>query len=136
MKTKEKQSVKHEFKRKPRKQRSIKKNYIPAILLSLLFWMLLGLLIVFVDPSLVENFVIEGTYLLFFVLLFLSMFFSASLLLSSSRRGFLIGLGVCGALLLRMKSLGNIINLLLLVVFLVLLEFYWGGFPSKKSLPN
>ena len=132
MKPKEKQSAKHEFKRKPRKQREIKKNYVPAILLSLLFWTLLGLLIIFVDPSLIENFVFKGTYLLFFVLLFLSVFFSASLLLSSSRRGFLISLGVCGALLLRVKSLGNIINLLLLIVFLVLLEFYWGGFSSKK----
>lgn len=132
MKSKEKQSTKHEFKRKPRKQRRIKKNYVPAILLSLLFWILFGLLIMFVDPSLIENFVFKSTYLLFFVLLFLSVFFSASLLLSSSRRGFLISLGVCGALLLRVKSLGNIINLLLLIVFLVLLEFYWGGFSSKK----
>jgi len=72
---------------------------------------------------------------LFFILLFLSIFFSASLLLSSSRRGFLIGVGICGGLFLRIKSLGNVINLSLLIVLLVLLEFYWGGFTSKKS-PN
>lgn len=125
--------MRHEFSRKPRKERVVKKNYVPAILLSLLFWILLGLLIIFVDPSLIENFVVKGTYLLFFVLLFLSMFFSASLLLSSSRRGFLISLGVCGTFLLKLKSLGNVINLFLLVVFLVLLEFYWSGFSSKKS---
>ena len=126
--------MRHEFLRKPRKEREVKKNYVPAILLSLLFWILLGLLIVFVDPSLIENFIVKGSYLLFFLLLFLSVFFSASLLLSSSRRGFLISLGICGSLILRLKSLGNIINLFLLVVFLVLLELYWSGFSSKKSL--
>jgi uncharacterized membrane protein len=125
--------MKHEFLRKPRKLREVKKNYVPAILMALLFWGLLGLMMVFVDPTLIENFILPGTYFLFFILLFLALFFTTSLLLSSSRRGFLIGLGICGGLFLRLKYLGNVINLSLLIIFLVLLELYWGGKGVNKK---
>lgn len=68
------------------------KSYWPALILTILWWLLLIGVIVFVDPEVIADTPLPNTYLMFFVLLFLAVFFLVSLLLENSRRGFLVAL--------------------------------------------
>lgn len=100
------------------------RNFFPALVLTLVWWLLLALLVLKVDPTVVADFPIPGSFGLFFGLLFLAVGFLFSLLLVHSRRGFLIALGVVIFGYLRLAKLGSWLTGLMLAGLLAAIEFY------------
>jgi|SRR3990167_3862893 len=96
-----------------RKDRPVKLVW-PSLVLAGMFWLLLGLLVIFVDPTRVADFGIQGSYLLFFGLVWLAIFYSMAILTHSSRRGILAAGGICLFLFFRLKGIGTILNFILL----------------------
>src|SRR3989338_3935699 len=104
-----------------------RKTLIPLLALTLLSWLLWGALAYLVEPGLVRDLVVPGSYLPFFLLAFSSSFFSGVLFFNNSRRGFLFSLCVIVFLLLRLMRLGNVVNVLLLVILVVVVEIYFSS---------
>ncbi|HUS52148.1 MAG TPA: hypothetical protein VMX77_01630 [Candidatus Bathyarchaeia archaeon] len=98
--------------------RKSRKNFLPTLLLAVLFWLLWGGLVYFRGP---EN---NLLLIVFFCLLFLASFLTSALILASSRQGFIIALGIICFLTLRFFQLGNILNLILMVGILISLNLY------------
>jgi hypothetical protein len=69
-----------------------------------------------------------GSVQLFFVSIFLSLFFTLSLLFSNRRRVFTLTLSIIFFLILRYFGIGNIINILLIIGLTITTEVYF----SKK----
>lgn len=105
-----------------RMARRRRRSFLPALGITMLFWFLLGLMIVFVDPVVVRDLVLPGSYVLFFLLLSVAVFLTASLVLGHQRRGLLVAIGVAAFLALRLVGLGHVVNALLLGAFLLVLE--------------
>lgn len=101
------------------------KNFFPTFILILVFWTITGWLIGFVEPELVKNILIHNSYLVFFIPLSLALFFTASVLLTNSRRGFLAAFVIVGFLILRLHDLGNVLNLALLAGLAIAVEYYF-----------
>lgn len=106
------------------------RSYWPALVLTVLWWLLLGGVVMLVDPEVVADFPISNTYLVFFVLLFLAVFFLASLLLENSRRGVLIALLVIVLGYLRLWGLWGWGPVILICGAFVAFEVY---FISRKG---
>src|SRR3989344_8660532 len=108
--------------KKLRKQQVLKrKNFLPTLLITVLLWSLGGGLIYFVDPD---------TFLaipLFFVIIFLAILFTSSLVFANSRRGFITSISLCFYVVLMYLGVGNILNLILLVAIAVTIELYFGS---------
>lgn len=98
--------------------RKSRKNFLPTLLLAILFWLLWGGLVYFRSP---ENNLLLAV---FFCLLFLASFLTSALILANSRQGFIIALGIIFFLILRLFQLGNILNLILMVGVLISLNLY------------
>src|SRR5688572_21269915 len=100
------------------------KNYLPALLLTVLFWTLWVLTILFVDPVVLADFPLRGSYFVFFLLGFLAIWFLASLLFASRRRGLLLALFLLALGYLRLWKIDSWINLILLIAVVVGYEIY------------
>lgn len=100
-----------------------KKNFLPAFFLTILFWFLVGFFIIFVDPQVIRDFPLPGSYLPFFIILFLALLLTLTIILSNTRRGFLLSTGIIAFLYLQLFGLGHIVNLILISAFLVAIEF-------------
>jgi len=101
-----------------------KKQLLPLILLTILFWAMLVLIIVKVDPLVLKNFPIQDSYGLFLGIVFMAWFFLLALIFNNTRRGFIYALGIALLLGLRLIRLGNIVNGVLLFGLLVVIDFY------------
>jgi hypothetical protein len=95
-----------------------RRNFFPALLLALLFWLFWGGLVYFLAP---DN---EAVLIGFYFLLFMACFLTASLIFANSRRGLITALGVIAFLLLRSYQLGNLLNIGLLLGILISLNLY------------
>lgn len=105
-------------------RRNKRKKLYLTLILAILFW--LGwLALVFLYPPL-NNFLIFS----FFVLLFLALFLTASLIFKNSRRGLFLTLFIISFLLLRLFKLANLLNIIFLAGIFLSLELY---FSSPKS---
>lgn len=100
-----------------------RKKFLPAVFFALLSWSIVAFFLFFVDPEIIRDFPISGSYLPFFIFLFLSVFLTASLLLTHARRGLLVSIGITTFLYLRLLGLGHVLNAILLASFLLVLEF-------------
>jgi hypothetical protein len=89
--------------------RKKRKNFLPTLLLAILFWLLWGGLIYFTAPT---NYLLLITFSL---LLFLASFLTLALILANSRQGLIVALGIICFLILRYYQLGNVLNIILLV---------------------
>ena len=98
--------------------RKKRKNFLPTLLLAILFWLLWGGLVYFAAPT---NYVLLIT---FSFLLFLASFLALALILANSRQGLIVALGIICFLILRYFQLGNILNLILLAGILISLNLY------------
>lgn len=96
------------------------KNFLPTLVITILLWILTGIIIFFVDPA--TFFVVP----LFFLLIFFATLFTLSIALASSRHGLLLASGLTMFLILRYFSLGNLLNLILLAGIIISLEYYLG----------
>lgn len=115
-------------------RRGNKKNYWGGLMVGLLFWVILAVIVWFVDPESIANWPIPGGYALFFGVFFLSVLFSASLLLADSKRGLLVATVtiVWGYL-----KLWRIINwwgsLLLAGLLIIAMVYLWGRSDNIAS---
>ncbi|GEM_PF-1666645 len=100
------------------KEVKLRKNVFPAIVLTIIFWFLLAFTVLAIPPT--NSFAV----LLFFILSFLSIFFTGSLLLGNSRRGLLLSGAVVIFLFLRYLGIGNFINFILIFALAIILEIY------------
>ena len=101
------------------KQIKLRKNFFPTLIITVFLWLLVGLVVYFVDP---EG---SGTIILFFFLTFLATFFTFSTLFANSRRGLITSSGLTIFLILRYLGVGNILNFLLLTGLGIATEFYF-----------
>lgn len=95
-----------------------RKNFLPTLLLAILFWSLWFWLVFSVPPT------SSLSLLLFYFSLFLALFLTAALIFANSRRGFLTAAVVICFLVFRYYQLTNILNLLLLFGIFLCLELY------------
>ncbi|MFH0942754.1 MAG: hypothetical protein V1810_01130 [Candidatus Beckwithbacteria bacterium] len=102
-----------------------RKNYLPALMTMVILWGLLGALIIWVEPKLIKDILIDGLYLPFFMLFFPAIFLTLAVILGDSRRGLLISLGLTGALILRVYRLENWLNLILIAGIVVAVDRYF-----------
>lgn len=108
-------------KKKLKNQAKIKKrkNFLPTLILALIFAAALVWLVINQNPA--NLWLIAA----FFLLLFFTVFLLLALILANSRRGFLLSLGLIGFLLLRYYQLANYLNLSLFFGILLCLEIYF-----------
>ncbi|OGM18664.1 hypothetical protein A2686_04325 [Candidatus Woesebacteria bacterium RIFCSPHIGHO2_01_FULL_38_10] len=106
-----------------KKEIKLRKNFFPAMLLTILLWLGVVFIIYFVNPSDL------GAVQLFFIISFLASLFTFSTLLANTRRGLLIAIGLTIFLVLRYLGVGNILNLLLILGLTITTEIYF----SKKK---
>jgi hypothetical protein len=103
-----------------RKEQVLKrKNFLPTLLLTILFWVLTGLLIYFVDPK------TFGAIPLLFTLVFITLLFTFSLLFASSRRGLIASISLTLFSLLLFLGVGNLLNLTLILAIGTCTEIYF-----------
>lgn len=108
------------MKRKPKNSPKIKrKNFLPALTLTLVFWCATAFLIYAFDPS--SFFIIT----IFFVLIFLALFFTLSLIFANTIRGLIISVAVLLFLMLRYLGVGNILNFLLIIGITIATDLYF-----------
>lgn len=96
-----------------------RKNFLPALLLTVLLWTVWLAVFFFAPP---ETFLMPFVFL---TLTFLAILFSATLLFANTRRGFLTALGLTAFMLLNFYGIGNYLNLLLIVGVLLAAEYYF-----------
>jgi len=102
-----------------KKELKLRKNFLPSLFINFILWGLFACLIYFVSPT---SF---GAVLLFFVLFFISLLFTFSFLLASSRKGITLALAITIFLILRYFGVGNILNLLLISGVVIAIEIYF-----------
>ncbi|OGM33588.1 hypothetical protein A3D01_01375 [Candidatus Woesebacteria bacterium RIFCSPHIGHO2_02_FULL_39_13] len=110
-------------KEKRKKEIKLRKNFFVTLLVIITLWIFVATTILFVDPS---DF---GAVPLFFLLIFLSLFFTISTILIHTRGGLIIASTVTIFLALRYLGVGNILNLVLLAALAATIEVYF----SKKG---
>jgi hypothetical protein len=101
------------------------KNYFLTFVLILIFWVITGFIVGFVEPELVRDILIPRSYLVLFAPLFLALLLTTSVLLANTRRGLVITCVVISFLILRLHELGNLLNLILLVGLAAAIEYYF-----------
>lgn len=103
-----------------RKQQVLKrKNFFPTLAVAIILWILSAGVVYFVEP---EQF---GILPLFFVLIFLSLLFTFSLVFGNSRRGLITSFGLTLFLVLRYLGVGNILNFVLIAAAILTFELYF-----------
>lgn len=101
------------------RKQNLTKRVNPAWILISFIWIAIIGLVYFIDPS------TTGAVPLFFSLVISGLYLLFSLVLSNSRRGFIISLGITSFLILRYFGLGNFLNLILIAGVLIALEMYF-----------
>src|SRR3989344_4206283 len=96
----------------------LRKNFFPTLIITVFLWLLVGLIVYFVNPG---N---GGVIILFFFLIFLSTLFTFSTLFANSRRGLITSIVLSIFLVLRYLGVRNILNLFLLAGLSIATEFY------------
>lgn len=100
-----------------------RKNFLPSLIVTILLWILLSGFIYFVDPDSL------AAVPVFFLLEFVTLLFTTSILFGNTRRGAIATLVITVFLILRYFGVGNLLNLLLLVGVGITIEVYF----SKNS---
>lgn len=108
---------------KANKKRS--KNFFPALILIIIFWTITGGIIGFIEPELLKDLLFPNSYLVFFLPLFFACFFTFSIILANTRRGFLMASGIILFLVFRLHEIGNLLNLFLIVGLLIATDYYF-----------
>ena len=95
-----------------------RKNFLPALILALAFWGLLGWLVFSFSPA--NNLLI----FIFYLCLFLAFFLTSSLVFANSKLGIIAALWFILFLLFRYFKICNLLNLSLLTIIFLLLGIY------------
>lgn len=95
-----------------------RKNFLPALIFALIFWGLWGWFAYSFPPA--NNLLI----LVFYLLLFLALFLTSSLIFANSKLGVIAALWLILLLIFRFFKIGNILNLLLLTIIFLLIGIH------------
>lgn len=95
-----------------------RKNFLPTLVLTLLLWIATGFLVYAIDPF---SFAAVPA---FFVLIFLALLFTFSLIFANTRRGLVVSISLILFLILRYLGIGNILNFLLIAGIATAIELY------------
>ncbi len=106
-------------KEKRKKEIKLRKNFFLTFLLTFFLWVFLGGLIYFTEPN------STGVLILFFILAFLSLTFTFSIIFANTRRGIITSIFLTLFLLLRYLGVGHILNFLLLAGIGIAFDFYF-----------
>lgn len=115
-----------------KKIKAVKKRHkIPLIDLALILisFLLLNFIIFFIEPESIKNLILPNSYLIFFLVLFTFIYFTAHFIFSNTRRSLLISIILVIFLLLRLHGLGNWLNLILLIGLGTTIDYYF----TKKT---
>lgn len=97
-----------------RKQR---KNHFPLLVITVIFWIVLVLLVIFINPY---QF---GAVGLFFVLVFICFLLTSSIILTSTKRGIIYAIAFTLFIILRYAGLGHLLNMVLVVALAIVCDF-------------
>lgn len=100
------------------KKVKLRKNFFPTLILIILFWVLGGLIVYFVDPA------TSGIVPIFLLTIFLALLFTTSTVFANTRRGLITASALTFFLILSYLGIGNIINFLLILGIAITLELY------------
>jgi hypothetical protein len=116
--------------------RKNRKNYLPAFIINIIFWLVFGLVVFKVSPESETELSFWGLKLqacsgiiLFFTFFTLALTFTLALILGNTRRGILGTALADGVLLLRRLGQASWLNCLLLAAVILSLELFF----SQKS---
>ena len=96
-----------------------RKNFFPTFIITVLLWGLLASFIYFVDP---RGF---AAIPIFFILVFMALLFTISLIFVDRRRGFLGAIAITFFLILTLLGVGNILNFILILAITICVELYF-----------
>lgn len=105
--------------RKIRKRRTERKNFLPTLLVTILAFVVVVYLFIFMDPS--------SSIAIPFMLLAVGVFcvFFFSILFSNTRRGVFATIGFLSFLVLGLFGLGNLLNFLLIVGVILSADYFF-----------
>ncbi len=106
-------------KKKRAKKTQRRKNFFPSLIITLISWLLIAYLVYSIDPS--SPLVI----ILFFVLLFIALLFTFSIIFTNARRGLTAAIVVTIFLILRYYGVGNVLNFILIVALTIASDIYF-----------
>lgn len=92
---------------------------------TVLVWLAIAAMVYFVDPEVVRDLLIPGSYLLMGVLLFLGFFLLLSIVFLSAKRSLRWTLAIMIFIYLRINGLGSWLNAVLILGFLLSLEGWY-----------
>jgi hypothetical protein len=106
-----------------KKKLQSRKNFFPTLIVIAFLWATLALIVFFIEPN------VSWAIPVFFILVFLALLFSLSMLFGNSRMGLVAAASIGFFILLAYFGQGNILNLLLIAGLAVTIELLF----SKKS---
>jgi len=95
-----------------------RKNFLPTLVLAMIFWGFWGFILFKVPPS-------SLSVISFYLVLFLALFLSAALIFANSRRGLLLASFFIAFLMFRYFQIANWLNVGLLTGIYLSLELYF-----------
>jgi hypothetical protein len=99
--------------------------------LALMFWGLLAMTLLKIEPEVVADILIPGLYLPFVGLWFLAVTITVSGIRWNLVKGLVWGVASTIYLILRLYELGNILNILLILGLLITFEYYRYTYRKK-----
>ena len=109
------------MKERRKKQVLQRKSFLPTLVVVVILSLSLAGLIYFVDPA------TFGAAGIFFLLIFIILLLSFSVILGNTRRGILVASSLTIFLLLRYLGVGNLLNFILIVCIALAFEIYWAN---------
>jgi hypothetical protein len=97
-------------------------NHLPALFMAFFFYVILGIVVVNIDPSLVKDLILPSTYLPVLILVFVANFFLLSFLLLNSKRGLFYSSLIT---LITFLKFQNVIFELSILLILVLIAIFF-----------
>ena len=98
---------------------------LPWLFTALIFWGLVLIQLIKVDPVLLRDLGLPGLYLPLLLCFFFAVLFTLAPLRSSLIKGLVWAIALTVFALLRLLGLGHVVNLLLILGLLVSVEVYW-----------
>lgn len=103
------------------KNKQKRKNLFPSLIITLVSWLLITYLVYSVDPTTLYIMV------LFFILVFITLLFTFSIILANTRRGLTASIAITIFLFFRYYGIGNILNFLLVFGLAIASDIYFSN---------
>jgi len=105
---------------------------LPWFITALIFWGLILVTLLKVDPDLIRDIGLLGLYLPFLLCFFFAVLFTLAPLRSSLVKSLVWASTLTGFALLRVLGIGHLVNFFLILGLLISLEVYWRHSPHPK----